>query len=180
MAYATASEVYERGNFETVEQDDTKIDNLITAAEKFIDSYTHNTFEVSSDTTRKFDAVEDVDGQTLFFHGKYGLDWLASITTVTNGDGTVISSGSYVTEPRHSGPYYGITLKSSVAWTYNTADSIDAISIEGKWGYSETVPAVVSEACILLVLHWYRMGDQAEEKMIPDDICQLLMPYRKV
>jgi len=180
MAYVSASEVYDRGNFDVNEYDDDKIDNLIASAQKMIDSYTHNTFEVASDTTRKFDAVEDVDGQTLYFGGLYGLAYLAGITTVTNGDSTVISSSQYITEPRHAPPYYGITLKSAVTWTFDTDDSLDAISIAGKWGYSVAPPADIEEACILLVLHWYRLGDQAEDKMMPDDVCKILKHYRRV
>lgn len=179
MGYAAASDVYERGNFDPNDYDDTKIGNLIEAAQGAIDTYTQNTFEVSVDTTRKFDAVDDVDVQTLWFNGAYGLDWCAEIVTVTNGDGTTIASSSYVTEPRHDAPYYGITLKSDVSWTYSDNPE-DAIQIEGKWGKTSAVPAVIKEACILLVLHWYRMGDQAEDKMMPDDICQLLMSHRQV
>ena len=183
MAYVTVDDVYERGNFDSNEQtaaQATKLTNLIVSAQAMIESYTRNTFEVSGDTTRKFDAVEDVDGQTLYFGGRHGLAWCKSITTVTNGDGSTIASSNYVTEPRHTSPYYGITLKSAVSWTYNTDDAIDAIEITGRWGYSVTPPEDIQEACILLVLHWYRMSDQAEEKMIPDDICMMLKHYRSL
>jgi hypothetical protein len=149
MAYAEPNEVYSRGNFDPNEYDNEKVENLIKSAKASIDLHTRNVFEVAADTTRKFDAVDDVEGKSLWFNGKYGLDWCSEIVTVTNGDGTTISASNYVTEPRQ-GPYYGITLKSAVSWTYNTDDSIDAISIEGKWGYSASPPADIKEACILL------------------------------
>lgn len=78
------------------------------------------------------DAVADVldDGILLL------EDDLLEVTTLTNGDGTVIASDDYYFEPRHKTPYWGIGLlgSSGLTWQYQE-DSEDAISIVGVWGY---------------------------------------------
>lgn len=180
MAYATLAEVRARGDFDAGNTgQDSTISALLVSAEAAIDAWTNNTFEVTSDTTQKFDASEDVDGQSLYFESIHGYNWLADIISVTNGDASVIASSDYVTYPRNTGPYYGIKLLSGVSWTYTT-NSENAIEVVGKWGYSEAVPAAINEACILLVLHWLRMSDQSEPDDMPKDVKMLLAPYMGV
>lgn len=182
MAYIQLDDVRSYAGFDAADtSDDTRLTNLIAQAQQAINDWTHTTFEISSDDTKYFDAVDDVDGLTLYLNGVHGYESLASITSITNGDTTAVTSGQYVTEPRNGAPYYAITLKSSanISWTY-TDDSENAIAIVGKWGYSETPPEAIKLACIQLVLHWYRMESQHDVKMIPDDICMLLKPYKVI
>ena len=138
--------------------DDTLLTNLLTRAQQIFDTETHRTFEAAADSTKTFDAGKDVDGLSLDWI-RYGLD-LCAITTVTNGDGVVVASSSYVPCPRHSTPYYGIRLKANIGlyWQYDS-DPEDAISITGKWAYSTTAPADVVAACIDIASLLYKQRD---------------------
>lgn len=139
MAYCTVSDVKTYlGN--STNSDDILLADLIPRAQQAIDSYTHRTFEAASDTTRSFDADRDVDGPMLYFDKD-----IASITTVTNGDGITIANTKYVTEPRNRAPYCGIKLKvsSGLAWEYDSnSDPENAIAITGRWGVHQLPPTL--------------------------------------
>ena len=61
--------------------DDTLIGDLIANAQSIIESHTGRVFDVSGDTTKKFDAKLDVDGRMLYFSDQ--LEIAAAPTTVT-------------------------------------------------------------------------------------------------
>lgn len=169
--------------------DDTLLTTLIARAQAMIDAYCRQTFE-ASDTTRYFDAVCDVDGPLLCLDAP-----LCAITTVTNGDSTVVASTKYVTEPRNSAPYYALRLKANagVAWTY-TSTPENAIAVVGKWAYSATAPADIVQACTRLAAYLYRQRDNALDldrtvitggatilpMRIPADVLTILAPYRRL
>jgi len=187
MAYTTAANVKTYLKI-TGSGDDTLIGDLITRAQKAIESYCGRVFEAASDTTRYFDAVEDVAGRRLWLDKD-----LCAITSVTNGDGDTVSSADYVTQPRNDTPYYALTLvtSSTVSWTY-TDDPEDAIAIVGKWAYSTTAPADIVHATIRLASYYYRQKDaqvfgvtsnpeQGQLQIpegIPRDIRAMLWPYK--
>lgn len=138
--------------------DDSLLTTLIAQAQAFLEQETGRKFEASANTTRTFDAVRDVaedeDGTARLLI----LDQdLCSINSVTNGDGVVVSSSDYTTEPRNDTPYWAIRLKSNstVGWTYNDAPE-NAISISGKWAYSATCPDDVKRAALDLAAYYYR------------------------
>jgi len=169
--------------------DDDLIDDLIAGAQKKVDNYCHRTFEASADTTRYFDAVDDVDGYTLFLDSD-----LCAITTITNGDadGTEILSTQYVTEPRNDTPYYAIKLlaSSGLAWEYED-DHENAISIEGRWAYSTTADDLIKKVMYRLVAYYYDQRKNAADldrpivtgqatvlpSKLPSDIADDLAPY---
>lgn len=154
MAYCTNTDVKTYLDIDRSDDDD-KLTTLIARAQEMIDKHTGLTFEASSDTTRTFDAVRDIDEDDP---AVLCLDeWIADITTVTNGDSVVVSSSEYTTEPRNVTPYYAIRLldSSGKAWTYTT-DPEDAISVAGKWAFSESPPADVVQACIDITILLYR------------------------
>ncbi len=165
MAYATLSEL-KRELGTDLTDDDGLLSHYLGAAQAFIDKYTQFTFEASADTERTFDAVRDVDGAYLWLD-----EDLCAVTSVTNGDGTTVTAGQYVTDPRNKTPYFRLKLLSSsgVAWTYTT-DPEDAISITGRWAYSETAPADITQATIRLAAHMYRQKDSStfETTAYPD------------
>ena len=135
--------------------DDALITALIPAAQAAIDLYFLRTFEASANTTRYFDALRDVSGRRL------NLDRdLCSINSITNGDGTTVTTGQYTVYPRNETPYYAIQLlaSSGINWQY-TNDPEGAIAISGKWAYSTTAPASVSYLCTWLAAEMYRMKD---------------------
>jgi hypothetical protein len=159
MAYASLADVKAYLGI-TTSGDDALLTALIARAQSAIDAYTHRTFEASADTTKRFDADYDTFEGMLDWT-PYGLD-LCAITSVVNGDGVTITSTQYVTEPRHSTPYYGIRLKASTGLTWewdNNSDSENAIAITGRWAYSITAPADIVHAAIRLSAFYYRQKD---------------------
>ena len=190
MAYCTTAQVKAYlGN--TTASDDTLLDELIPRAQAAIDAYCHRAFEATSDTTRTFDADRDTDGPFLYFD-----EDLASITTITNGDGSTIASSSYVTEPRNRTPYCGIKIlvSSGVNWEYDSNnDPEDAISVTGKWSWSVSAPDDIVHACIRLTGYYYRQRDAqvfdttATPELgvitipqgFPKDVKMLIEPYRR-
>ena len=133
MAYATAADLKLYAGIEA-NTDDGLLTLLLARAQAAIDLRVGFAFEASSDTTRYFDAAPTsagghVDGRLLLFD-----TWCASITSVTNGDGTVIASTYYVTEPRNGSRYYGIRLLASSGYTWEAQtddDTEKAITIVG-------------------------------------------------
>lgn len=195
MAYATLVELKTYADFQDSDDDDLLTD-LIESAQAIIDLFTGRTFETDSDdATRTFDAVEDVDGRTLFLD-----EDLAALTSITNGDGTSYadSDGVFVTEPRNSTPYWGITLKASAGlyWQNDSdGDPEDAISMTGKWAYSTTAPADIKQACIRLASWLYKMRESDETAdrplltgdgvtimpaRLPGDAVDILKRYRRL
>ena len=169
--------------------DDTLITSMIARTQAAIDHYTGRVFEAEANSTRYFDlTTEFVRGPNLYFDRE-----LAAITTVTNGDGVVVSASEYVTNPRNDAPYYGIRLKSTSnkTWSYTTAWE-NAISVVGRWAYSVTAPADVMQACVRWAAFMYRQKDAAFQDItaidsgvaitpvnMPGDVAALLRPYKR-
>jgi hypothetical protein len=84
-------------------------------------------------------------------------DDLLVVTTLTNGDGTVIPSNGYFLEPFNapadSQPYSSILLKSSYAWTWDTDGRV---SVAGSWGYSSTADSLVVGSALVFSEWMYR------------------------
>ena len=173
--------------------DDTLLATLIGAAQAFVEQYTRRVFEHSGTAAIRYhDAVGDVDAAQglLFLRGD-----LCAITSVTNGDGVVVTAAQYVTEPRATTPYWALRLlaSSGVVWTYTT-DEIGAIAINGKWAYSATAPGDIVQAATRLAAYLYRQKDTSLDMdravslgggmllptTLPADIKALLDPYRKL
>lgn len=189
MAYCTNTDVKTYLGI-TGSGDDALLTSLCTRAQAMVDRYCNRTFEASSNTDRKFDAVRDTVLGVLFLD-----EDLASINTITNGDGTSVASTKYVTEPRTATPYYSIRLlaSSNLSWTYTT-DPENAITVSGKWAYSTTAPADVVHATIRWAAYLYRQKDASTfdttaspdlgvitvPQGIPADVEKLLAPYRKI
>lgn len=189
MAYCEASDVKTylgiSGN-----TDDLLIDALVERAQQAIDTYCDRTFEASADTDRSLDAVADVDGRTLFVN-----DDLYSIASITNGDSVAVTAAEYVTEPRHFPPFYAVRLlaSSDASWTYED-DPENAITISGKWAYSEEAPLDIVHACIRLAAYFYRQKDAQTydttasfelgiltiPKGWPADVKEALSRYRRI
>lgn len=157
MAYANATTVKQYLDIpDTSSDDDALLNDLCEAAKQYIDTATGYTFESFADDTLTFDAVENVDGRFLTFDGMV----LASITSITNGDGVEVESDEYVTEPRNAGPYYAVRLLSSSgkSWTYTT-DPEDAITVVGRQGWSVEPSYECQHAATVLAAQWYRQKD---------------------
>lgn len=194
MAYSSLSDFKAyRGIAEDTDDDDDLISSLLESAQSIIDAYCHRTFEASTDATRTFDAVENVYGRTLWIDGD-----LCAIKKVTNGDGAEVEDDDYVTEPRNETPYYALKLKASsgVYWRANNdGDPENAISVTGKWAYSQEAPSDIAHACLRLAAHLYDQKDNAGDmdrpvvvnavttilpSRLPADVIDLLKPYRRL
>lgn len=191
MAYTTTAAVKSWGSITNTTMD-TAIGLIIPQVQAAIDTHCNRTFEASADSTRYFDAMADIseDYRTLYLDAD-----LCSITSVTNGDSTTVTSSQYVTEPRNRTPYYALTLKDSapISWTYTTTPE-NAISIVGKWAYSTSVPDDVALACIKWVLFLARgreadggedttytaSGFMVQPSTMPKSVRTLLKPYRRL
>lgn len=187
--YCTLTQV--KAYINTVESgDDTKLSQYITQASRRIDIYCGRTFTANT-ATRLYDAIADVDGRTLYLD-----DDLLSVTSLYNGDGTVITSGQYVLEPANQTQKYAIKLRSSasISWTYTT-DPEQSIAVYGAWGfYNGTVaPEDIQHAAIRLTAWYYAQQtapfDQAGlletgvitvPSAVPPDVRALLDQYQRV
>lgn len=136
--------------------DDTLIDQLLLAGQAAIDGHCGRTFEAAT-ATRYYDA-DAVQGQDLLLD----VD-LLTITTLTNGDGEVLSSAYYTLWPRNSTPYARIRLKSTKYWNFLDADS--EISVAGTWAYSTTAPEIVIQAMRDYVHFFYHSPDARQKNL---------------
>lgn len=192
MAYITLAEVrsfLSGGNKSMPTVDDTLLTTFITNAQSIIENYTKRKFE-SSTETRYFDLPKR-GCRELELYGD-----LLTVTTLTNGDGTVISSTYYNLEPYNSAPYRSITLKQSYAsgWLGTTnGDTERCISVAGTWGYSATPPDAIKQAMLRLTQWLYRQKDTAADvdrplltnsgvvvmpSSLPKDVESLLRAFR--
>lgn len=69
---------------------------------------------------------------------------LLSVDTLTNGEGTAITSTGYWLEPRNKKPYRYVRLRTSESWVF---ESDGEVSVAGSWGYS-TGPDATIKQCV--------------------------------
>jgi len=176
--------------------DDTLLAELIVTAQKIIDGKTDRTFEATADSTRYFTVGVDTRGSYLYLDGD-----LASVTSVTNGDGTTVTAAQYTTEPKNGTPIHVIKLlrSSGVIWLYdNNGDPEDAIAVTGRWAYCTTASsctlADVPGICKRIAAYLYRQKDNAGDldraiiagnatilpAKLPPDIDAMLAPLRRL
>lgn len=186
MSYATAVQVKEYLGISSTVVDDNLLDDLIERAEGLIDAYTGRSFE--STTATKYFGEGDTDGQDLPL---YGHD-LLTVTTLTNGDGTELTSSEYRLFPRNDSPKWIIKLNESESWSFSDGDS--EISVAGTWGYSATPPLDIQHACIRLAAFLYRQKDTSADidrpmitgdgvtimpSSLPTDVTRMLDRYKR-
>jgi len=134
--------------------DDTVIEQCIEAASRYFDGESGRTFYARTET-RYYDVPES---RSLRLD-----DDLIAISTLTNGDGTVITSG-YNLIPKNKAPYWEIRLKdsSSTLWMPDGDGNYEmVISVAGTWGYAATAPHDVRQACLMIAQSMYvrRVGE---------------------
>ena len=130
--------------------DDTVITNILDASSRFIDNHTRRTFYARTET-HYYDVPS---GNTLYIED----DDLISITTLTNGDTTVLTTSDYVLLPNNGSPKYAIKLKTSStnSWEEDTnGDSEKAITLLGTWGWAADCPTDIKEACLEISASYY-------------------------
>jgi len=148
--------------FSTDATDDTVIEALIEAASRRIDRITGRNFYARTET-HYFDVPA---GRELRLD-----DDLLTVTTLTNGDGTVLTTADYSLLPASKPPYRRVRLKdtSTHIWQGSAAGGFElVISLAGTWGWSATAPDDIVEACMEITKHSYkrRTGDGAQAATI--------------
>jgi len=137
--------------------DDAVIEDIIEGASRFIDTYTGRTFYARTET-HYYDSPDS----------EYDLwindDDLLTVSSITNGDGTTVSSDSYKLLPLNKSPKYMIYLKpsSNLVWTFdNNGEALGAITVAGTWGFSATAPDDIKRACMMISASEYhkRFGE---------------------
>jgi hypothetical protein len=170
--------------------EDTVLNLALTHATALIDTHTHRTFVAGADSTRRFDALLDVDGLRLWLD----LD-LCQLTSVVNGDGVTVPPTAMLPEPAVGPPYYALTLKrsSGLSWTYDE-DAEQAIVVTGRWAYSIAPPDTIVQATLRLAAWLYHQRDNALDldrtvivgnsvitpAAIPADVITYLRPYMRI
>lgn len=122
--------------------DDGALEDLIEAASRFIDRKTARTFYARTET-RSFDVPR---GRTLIMD-----DDLISITTLTNGDTTVLTTSDYFLKPANETPKYAIVIKQSSTniWEQDSSGNTEqVITVSGSWGWASSVPDDIKVAIL--------------------------------
>ncbi len=168
--YCTLNQVKNRLNQESVSTstiDDSVITDMIEQASRIMDTLCGGRWFYKYSATRYYDLPEDRQldlGEELI-----------SVTTLTNGDATVITTSDYILIDRNNPPYYAIRLKetSSVVWQLDSSgNSEQVITLAGYWGYvdrtatdpkSMAVIKATEDICIAIVMNAYkkRYGENA-------------------
>lgn len=121
---------------------DDSFNILIEGASRYFDVETLRTFYARTET-RKFDLPS---GRELKLD-----DDLLTITTLTNGDDTAISSSDYILLPNNYTPKRSIKLiqSSSVLWVSDSSGNTEQIiDVAGTWGFVATHPPNVKTAVL--------------------------------
>lgn len=152
--------------------DDNIIELMIGTASRYIEGQTYDVWYPTT-ATHYFD-VPKKQFDILFFD-----DTLNAITTVTNGDGSVIPSTAYVTYPANQYPKYGMQLlaNSGTGWLMKNGSPQQAISVLGSWG-NATVPDDIKTACLQIAVAMYkrRTGENTTGKTIITSGGVVVMP----
>jgi len=197
VAYITATDLknYMKINGSS---DDTQLALFADRAQHVIEEFTHRVFEWSgSGTVKKFTPTSYLDGGDLLdsYTLSMGFSEFFELTSITNGDGTAISTSDVVLLPGNMTPKYAIRIKSSanIMWTY-TSTIEESVSVTAKWAYSATPSADIVQAALRIGAYLYRQRDGTPDSdrpivsadgvvlsapRIPSDVLELLRPYRR-
>ena len=156
--YCTLAELKAFNNISTTNAgDDAVIEDIIEGVSRAIDKLTGRTFYARTETHYYDTPDED---ECL----KIEDDDLLTITTLTNGNGTVITSDYYKLYPLNRSAKREIVLTNTYGWYPSpTTGEYGAISVAGTWGYSATTPEDVHLVCMAEAMNEYhkRFGENA-------------------
>lgn len=174
--------------------DDTRIDAIITAISRWIDSECHRFFFSYTGTryyTPRRSTYIDVDDFTNLTTLQTDLDGDGTFeTTWTPTDYVITPFNARVESPAQ--PYNGLQRALFGAFVFPITIP-RSVAVTAAWGFDTTVPVVISEACILQATRIFRRGDApfgvvgAGEMgqatvigRLDPDVRMMLSPYRKV
>lgn len=142
--YTTANDVRDKARLNMTDATlDAGITQIINTVSLRIDQM-HNLptggFEVTADTTRYYRYSD-------LCNGRLHLDLpCLSVTSLTNGDSSVIPSSGYRLHPRNESRKHFVELLSGYGWGFTTDGEIVVV---GKFGYSVAVPDNIIEAATM-------------------------------
>jgi hypothetical protein len=140
-------------------QEDGVLQTFLDQAQAEIEAQTGKTFEAVN-ATRYYRA-----GDIAWNNGRVLLldAWLLSVTSITNGDGVVLSAGDYWLLPRAGAPFNAIELKSSQSWRFATDGEI---AIAGAWGFMQTPDERVKRVTMRLAEFFYQKRATTGESQV--------------
>lgn len=171
MAYLTVAEYKEiTGEALTAELQGKITDHFIPVAQRVIELEIGFTFESGNAAARLLDAIEDVDGRTLFFD-----TWAAEVPTAVTNNGVAFTDYTVL----GGGPYWGLKLNASgsESWGDYGDDPEEAISVTAKWGYSATPPLDIVDAVVMIVQSRIRNRQGEMKDWLKEDFTALLGAY---
>ena len=138
MAYPTLAQVKVYSDV-SGSSDDTTITQLLNAAIAAVEEFCNTSFVASAETLNiPLRNPYITQNRTVLTPFKD----IASITLLTNGDGNVITSDQYYTEP-YIAPYNQIILREYSGIVFTTDGDNTPIELQADIGYSATCPADV-------------------------------------
>ncbi|MDY6834155.1 MAG: hypothetical protein SVY53_05070 [Chloroflexota bacterium] len=157
---------------------DVILTTMIKAASAVIDKFCRRTFVVdNTEETRYFDAW----GKT-----RLRIDDLRSITSLkvdTNGDGTFgteLGSADYLLQPANKTPKLWIELRPTNTKLAKFPKFKQSVEISGLWGYGDSVPDPIKQACIMLVGRWFKRKDTAFASEVSNPELGQMVVYRQL
>lgn len=177
MAYITTAELKAylfAGGTNVPTTDDALLASMWARAQGIIERKTQRKFEASTQT-RTFDVPS---GRKLEVD-----EDLLSVTTVTNGDLTVIDPSQYHLWPNNYLPKRAIVLNqgASTYWLPALGGAAEqAISVLGSWGFMAAANDDVKHTTIRLAAWLYRQKDNSgeQDRVIQAPDGSMLMPAR--
>ena len=179
--YTTFQSLIAWGGFDEEQEDENLLNALILTASAIIDNYTQKSFESDEETEVTFYRYRGYENSRFDGRNLYFFNWLAEAPSAVTDSPTVL----YL--PETGPPYYGMYLVDGT-WAY------PSVAVTGHWAYSKTAPYPVQQACLRLAKWLYNQKDtyNGAEAIVtpegqvliptglPNDVVQLLAPYRGV
>ena len=135
--------------------ENTVLQKFLNQADAEIDAQTGRSFGQGVNNHTHYYTEDDIDDDTLYLDAD-----LVSVTTLTNGNDTVISSADYWLLPMNAsvtgangydGSFWGIKLKSTSDWQTPTDGRI---SVNGRWGFMQGAPLDIVR-CAMRIAYWF-------------------------
>ncbi|MYB35881.1 MAG: hypothetical protein F4Y26_00495 [Gammaproteobacteria bacterium] len=172
MGYASLEKLkkYLGGGLEDDEytDDDEVLTDALEWATDRVEDITQLKFGVAFDTERRF---TNIDWRRRGNQGpRIWLDqFLIEIASITI-EGNEVDDDTYFGFPVNEPPYHAVQFRWD-NWPSASLSIIkdNAIVINGKWGYSTTVPKTVELATIRLAAYYYREKDSQEFETIGNE-----------
>jgi hypothetical protein len=185
--YITLDEFHSMKRIDTDKtSDDDSINFLIKSASRYIDHNTSRRFWFPDTAETHYFNVPGWEAWINSGHNYYSGygnptqinepnlmldDDLYSLTSVTNGDGTVLTENTdFVQVPFNASPRYKLVMIGTNYWkAQGNTNPVRCISVVGHWGFCPLtqVPDDIKEACHLIALSGYnrRLGENQTNKV---------------